>query len=45
MIGLQSEHEKNIFGFWRDVVKWIFSIIGIIIVVTTGRKGIPSKKD
>ena len=44
MICLQSEHEKNILGFWKDVVKWIFSILGIIIVVTTGIKGLPSKK-
>jgi len=45
IIDLHKEHEKNILGFWKDVVKWIFSIIGIIIVVTTGRKGIPSKKE
>ena len=45
MIDLHREHEKNILGFWKDVVKWIISIIGIIIVVTTGRKGIPCKKE
>lgn len=35
LIDLHKEHERNFYAFWKDICKYLFAILGIIVMLTS----------
>ncbi len=36
MIEFHNEHEKRLYDFWKDISKYVFLLLGIIIIIASG---------